>query len=254
MFLFAKHLWEILSFVYIFGIQFVSLYRHLPTFPSICVSDSESFSAIPSVDFIPEMSNFLIFPEHETALAPEQATPTLFHADYAFELLSDDSGNEYTDTESEDEPEDEYDDIDGFENARPFAEKEDGKYYLGMPWVSHDDRRILLNASISAEGFFAFDFVRVCQYIRLFALFYARSNQPIEIMRLSIHHDGVYEVVLKTHWLRIVQRTWRKVYRERRRIYDARMSVPVQAYVRKEGRYPPSLEILPSLRGMMAST
>jgi hypothetical protein len=58
--------------------------------------------------------------------------------------------------------------------------------------------------------------------IRHFLDFYTMhlSNvfpRPIEIMQLTYGPDQEYRVVLKTHWIRLIQRTWKRVFAERKR-------------------------------------
>ena len=40
-------------------------------------------------------------------------------------------------------------------------------------------------------------------------------NPQVHIMKLHISDDGVYNVVLKTHYIRLIQRTWKKIYKEK---------------------------------------
>ena len=58
-------------------------------------------------------------------------------------------------------------------------------------------------------------------------------------------------VVLKTFWIRLVQRTWKRVYRERRRVVQLRCSRQCQRHVELTGRYIEGAHYLPELRGML---
>ena len=86
-----------------------------------------------------------------------------------------------------------------------------------------------------------------CETIRHYLEFYTMylSNvfpRPIEIMRLSYApNDESYRVVLKTHWLRLIQRTWKRVFAERQK----QISKKVIGHI-------PWKSPIPSLRGMLA--
>jgi hypothetical protein len=131
------------------------------------------------------------------------------------------------------------------------AEREHGHYYIGMPYLSNTENIYILNATISANTFLKFDYSRCQSYVRNTSVFYIHSRTNLEIMKLYIHPDQMYEVVLKTHWLRIVQRTWRKVYRQRCNIIKLRANPRNQEYFRRHGKYMEGTRCLPSIRGMI---
>jgi len=133
-------------------------------------------------------------------------------------------------------------------------EKEDGHYYIGMSFLSflgNSEGIYLMNSTISARTFLAYSYSRVHAYVRNTSCYYVRRNTQIEIMQLCIHADGVYEVVLKTYWLRIVQRRWKNIYKERQRILRLRSSIHNQEYFRRHGKYMEGSRHFPSLRGAL---
>ena len=81
-------------------------------------------------------------------------------------------------------------------------------------------------------------------------MFYVCPTQTIEIMKLTIRPDGFYEVAVKTYWIRIIQRRWRTLYRERERVIAMRMSLRNQEYFEKTGKYITGTRHLPSIRDM----
>jgi hypothetical protein len=57
--------------------------------------------------------------------------------------------------------------------------------------------------------------------------------------------------ILKTHWIRLIQRNWRRVYNERQRIYDIRKH-PRQLHHRQiTGTWSKDCLHVPSLRGLL---
>lgn len=57
--------------------------------------------------------------------------------------------------------------------------------------------------------------------------------------------------ILKTFWLRIIQRKWKKIFKERNNILNHR-SCPSAIYIReKTGKWPNNCKYLPELKGML---
>ena len=57
--------------------------------------------------------------------------------------------------------------------------------------------------------------------------------------------------ILKTFWLKLIQRTWQKIYKQRCDIIALRKSPSSQAYRERHGKWADNCFKLPSLRGMM---
>jgi hypothetical protein len=88
-------------------------------------------------------------------------------------------------------------------------------YYIGSYIFVR--RAFLLDMAISSKSFFKFTFTDVNYYINEYSM--NRSNRPhqIEIMKLYVTKNKVNIVILKTVWIKLVQRHWKRAYRERRR-------------------------------------
>ena len=80
-----------------------------------------------------------------------------------------------------------------------------------------------------------------------------RQLTVLQIMQKVRTTPDSYDVVivLKTYWLRLVQRTWKRVYRERRRVVQLRCSRRCQRHVELTGRYIEGAQYLPGLCGML---
>ena len=136
--------------------------------------------------------------------------------------------------------------------AHSFSEKQDKQYYIGSCWLQTGTRPFWTMAnSISPPVFFRHSALNVMHYLWLFSLFHIDSPH-IHILQLHITSQGVYTVVIKTFWLRIVQRTWRRIYKERQDILKKRMSIPSLRERELRGKFPIGLRTLPTLLGIMS--
>lgn len=93
----------------------------------------------------------------------------------------------------------------------------DNKYYLGLngyAYVRETSQPILLT-TVSAKSFFRYSYQTVLHYLTDFLTSF--TYQPkIDIILLNINSSGVYVSIIKTFWLRIVQRRWKKVFKIRK--------------------------------------
>lgn len=132
-------------------------------------------------------------------------------------------------------------------------EKQTGKYYIGSAILMRN-RYYIMNTSVTASTFMNFPIYSILFYLYEFSLFHFVKNR-IEIMKLHIHHvTGEYIVVLKTFWLRIVQRRWRRIMRERAEVLHKRCSIKNLRHREVYGRHIAGLNVLPGLWGMLART
>lgn len=126
-------------------------------------------------------------------------------------------------------------------------ERVDGKLYIGS--YNYVMNNYLFNISISADCFYSFPYKMIQNY------FYnpdiSNNESSLEIMKLEINKDQSYSVVLKTFWIRLIQRNWKRVYVKRIKIIQYRKSLVCQQYFEYNGKYPICACYLPSLYGMM---
>lgn len=170
---------------------------------------------------------------------------------------SDSETDKEIDTDSEDEIEEfevelndwEYDEIYQEDSNHVYSEKEDNHYYIGLTKRLNSDVLLMMN-SISPTVFFRYSFSRVREYLVKYSIMNIQ-NAKVHIMKLCILPDETYSVVLKTHWLRLVQRHWRKVYNERMRVIKGRRNIKNQSFKEIRGKYPYGLNRIPSIQGML---
>ena len=136
------------------------------------------------------------------------------------------------------------------ENVFIDSEKCDNRYYIGLCKLIKPDNYHLLTNAITPCRFFKYSYKMTLRYLAEFSIIYIH-NPKIEIMKLQITEDGSYKIILKTYWLRLVQRHWRNVLLQRRNIFLRRGHVKSQTAFSINGRYPYGLNSLPTLAGML---
>jgi len=160
--------------------------------------------------------------------------------------------DEYSDDESIDNRL--YEEIELFNGYYADSEKESGKYYIGF--CTKYRYRILMDIVISPKNFVFFKTEHVLQYLNMNRAlahcgYLSRTNNYIHIMKLCIDEKGFYTAVLKTHWLRLIQRTWKRIFRERQAILKKRMNIHNLRVRELTGKHKIGLNILPSIHGML---
>jgi len=131
------------------------------------------------------------------------------------------------------------------------SEYEDGKYFIGLPCLMRSQtREWILQVAITPRSLFRYDYKSVVRYLTEYSV--TRIYNPVtHIMKLDISNTGSYNVVLKTFWLKIIQRSWKRVYRNRQLfVLDCKnpnslLYRQVNGKWRNDKRYP-------GLRGMLA--
>jgi len=73
----------------------------------------------------------------------------------------------------------------------------------------------------------------------------------LEIGKLYYLKGSECVCVLKTFWLRIVQRTWKKIYKIRKTLLQCRCRPDSIMYKQIIGKWPPSCNFMPSIKGML---
>ena len=54
--------------------------------------------------------------------------------------------------------------------------------------------------------------------------------------------------IIKTYWLRIIQRTWKRIYRERKEMIEKRKNINSIIYFQVHGRWPDNCSCIPKLK------
>ena len=130
--------------------------------------------------------------------------------------------------------------------------------YIGMP--IYENFGILLGSRITPRTYFKYENKHVCKYLDYASCSENVSTRPYpDIMRLEITKINyssnleceVYSVIIKTHWIKIVQRRWKKIMAEQHRITMGRGSLANLRFFEMNGKHLPKYAVLPRLRGCL---
>ena len=147
---------------------------------------------------------------------------------------------------------DEIDDVYNLDYAHCLKEKENNKYYIGS--YVNNDKNLLLSSSISPSTYFKINQTLCSNYL----FEYSMSKNTIkstEILKVKIINISGWEfctVIVKTFWLKIIQRKWKKIYKERMRIIGNRKKLKSLYFREINGKFPNTCLHLPTLQGLLA--
>ena len=168
---------------------------------------------------------------------------------YDHEYQSEYLGNIYNEIDDSDYLENIYNEIDELEMDFECEEKINNSYYIGLNTVVEND--ILLCSSITSPTFFKYKINDVYYYLFNNNIIFSieRERKRIDIMKLAIINES-YTVIIKTYWIKIIQRHFKKFYRDKNRIILNRCYPYSQKYFSIHGKYPYELRI-PSINGIL---
>jgi hypothetical protein len=109
------------------------------------------------------------------------------------------------------------DNIEDFE--KEYIECINNKYYIGSHYIMKDNRNndiILFCKKVNVETFYAFSNYEISTYINFCSGLKYNTMPTIEIMQLKIDEDGMYNTILKTFWIKVIQRRWKKIMAKRK--------------------------------------
>ena len=160
------------------------------------------------------------------------------------------SSNDYMDTDSDSDDDSSFDEIDEIyeEDYPELKNKMDAKYYIGLS--GYNRWRLILSNAITAKSFFKYSYESVMRYLHEYSIFRI-SNPKIDVLQLFIVKN-TFTVVKKTYWIRLIQRHWKKTYKERMNHYLKRGHPNSQRVFSMTGRYPAHLYPLPNIYGMLS--
>lgn len=99
-------------------------------------------------------------------------------------------------------------------------------YYIGCYTAVPDDRyRWLLVNKIHKCTFMKFNGDQLSNYFFGYSGIRLPNKPRIDILQLFINPIGVYEVVVKTFWIRCIQRAWKRVYKKRQEYISYRKQI-----------------------------
>jgi len=78
-----------------------------------------------------------------------------------------------------------------------------------------------------------------------------RYIKPEIIQRVILPFGGECIAIIKTIWLRIIQRTWKKIYSQQKEVLNKRKCLSSIHYREIRGVWPPNCSYYPTIKGMM---
>jgi hypothetical protein len=96
----------------------------------------------------------------------------------------------------------------------------DKNYYIGVYYINNIH---ILESSITVNSFLKYSAHDCLIYLNNHAVFSKKRRNSIEIMQFTPIKCGslsVYKIVVKTFWLRLVQRNWKRIYKMRKQIIN----------------------------------
>jgi hypothetical protein len=146
---------------------------------------------------------------------------------------------------------DEFDDIYNDDIDHLDMEKTDGAYYIGLcKYLPREHTLFYLN-SVSARTFHKYPFPRILGYLELHTIVYVRVPK-LHILKLHVLEDETYTVVIKTHWIRLIQRHWRKICQERAFLLQKRRRIESLWLSSISHKHILETHSIPRLAGMMS--
>ena len=153
---------------------------------------------------------------------------------------------------------DEIDEIHRMDYQHLYSEKQDSKYYIGIYTEIFQNDYLhlpkesiyLLVNSISSRTYFKWSHNSCLRYLYYYGLT-AMHKPEINILQLFIKNDGTYSVIVKTFWLKIIQRKWKKIFKMRKEILSNRLQLSSIHHREVHGSWPISLRVIPGLVGLL---
>lgn len=135
------------------------------------------------------------------------------------------------------------------------SEKQDKKYYIGFAMYNRPCGKYWFDIAITCKSFFKYPISACMLYLNSFSLFQIRNSRLIiNIQIMQLHIDPIskqYNVVLKTFWLRIVQRTWKRIYKEKKSLILKRQcSIFNRRHLETTGKHLPEFRHIPNIFNM----
>jgi len=141
-------------------------------------------------------------------------------------------------------------DIENYEDSIEYVLPTDQKYYIGTYKYIRKENILLFAKRIQLSTFYKYNGYDISCYLYWYSGIYISHFPTIEIMQLITSNDNIYTAVLKTFWIKIIQRTWKNVYQKRKQyILKMKKSILSFLYINEIKNEPIQL---PGLKGMLS--
>jgi len=137
-----------------------------------------------------------------------------------------------------------YEDVDHIE-----SDKYNGNYYLGLFKYVEQSGNLLFMMSASNKLFLKYSHEKIVDYLKEYSIIQNISDN-VDIMKMYIKNDTYY-VVLKTHWIRLIQRKWKSLFNDFKTRQEQKLKSNSLKYRELNGNFPNKLNYRPKIYGMM---
>ena len=102
----------------------------------------------------------------------------------------------------------------------------DNQYYIGLPVLERrnvyfDEDYLLFASSVKINTFYKFPYQDIVKYLNSYRCIGPYKMIQPEVMKMkfvkSEHNWPVYTVIVKTFWIKLIQRTWKRIYQNYKR-------------------------------------
>lgn len=139
------------------------------------------------------------------------------------------------------------DEIFEYEMLIPYIDCKHNHYYLGGYCIYNN---ILLFAKrIQLSTFYKYDHTEISAYLYYYSNIHFETNVNTNIVKLNILSDGTYIAIVKTFWIKIIQRTWKRIFKQRK-LYVLCLKKAILSKL-LTFQYTNRITQFPGLRGMM---
>jgi hypothetical protein len=161
---------------------------------------------------------------------------------------SDDETRDHSEEEDNDRWVDDafLDEIADWEDTIPYHECIPNQYYIGTYKYLEMQDILLFARKIHISTFYKYSKKQLSEYLYWFSGMYISSNPHLEILQVKVDPQGVYSCIIKTFWLRIIQRRWKAVFRKEK-LY---IKQNILSIIRKRERTGKP-NFMPKLRGLL---
>ena len=197
---------------------------------------------------------YFVYEEETVSSYQESTTPTMSDTDTESDTDNDTTDSEYEYDAYSPDTENIFDMIYYDDSGFLDTDKEDNHYYIGLYEYIYKQYELLLGMTISPNIFYKYQYNNVSRYLRAYSLVRNKySTKNLQVMQLKIDtHTNIYTVIIKTYWIRLIQRHWKKIYKERMNFIKIRKNISNQRHFELNGRYILGNNIKPnSLYGML---
>ena len=111
-------------------------------------------------------------------------------------------------------------------------------------------KQLLYIMDVPPITFLKYNSYMISKYLYWHSSFYVAENPPIDLIKIYevIEPGSTYPVIyciIKTFWIKIIQRVWRRVFRERRLILEGRKTLASIKYRELNGYFPQKYRVMP---------